>query len=770
MKNCNLLLMLVLLPCLCGLKAQDLETESPIPAIDTTVVNTKEVKNRNVMLSAESSTSPRNLNIGLPFAGDILILENDLPVVYTFWTQMPMTTWRYDNSIGRIGVMSFAEGALTFGKVGYIVTSWDREPGNKFRGYASVNTNNYGSFKYDAAVTGPIGKSGWGYTLALNETYERGSGVNYQFTPYQDRAEFMKAGIMKKYKGGNIKLLYKYASSKTMVGGYSPFIYDGDGKVSTVPGFKPGKDSYIVGDGKFPYYDYNTGERKWGDLDSDEASRTLSHTIYLTGEHRFKNKMKLNYSAMYMASKAALTMQYPVSIGITDPDQRAEGEAYTYHGTDNAYDGPVQLISTQYYPQVKINTFQARAELTKQVKKHNLRGGWTLQYYNAPEICYSGVYYQTVEKNPKILDRYYSMPEWGVNVPVTEGGLLPTTGTGNYTKTTTSKTALYVSDDMVLNNWLSGGIGARLELENTKKVRSPYINEFQNDRALIEHKYKNKLNKVFTANVVAKATRNFGFLADATYNDYAMYYGDYPEGGRDEEGYPKDGAYTTVSKSMQQKVFNAGAGIYWNHGDLFSIVSKVTHINKKNNLASVSVYDKEGNAKTAYPVIYDIQTIGWTTDIITSPFNNFNLHFLFTLQNPQYKNYSYKSSGEIYSYSKNVIPELSKVLIEIDPSYYLFNRDVRLWMSLRYFGKQYGNATNAFTYNGWWESFGGIDYRMSRNVDLKLQVTNIFDQKGVKGSLVGGDQITDVTNYIGRKFVASGIRPRTLEITANFRF
>lgn len=32
------------------------------------VVNTKEVKNRNVMVSAESSTSPRQLNIGLPFA------------------------------------------------------------------------------------------------------------------------------------------------------------------------------------------------------------------------------------------------------------------------------------------------------------------------------------------------------------------------------------------------------------------------------------------------------------------------------------------------------------------------------------------------------------------------------------------------------------------------------------------------------------------------------------------------------------------------------
>lgn len=764
-KNC--LLLMAMLTSFSSLLAQEPDSTQ---AMDSTVVNTKEVKNRNVMLSAESSTSPRNLNIGLPFAGDILILENDLPVVYTFWTQMPMSTWRYDNSIGRIGVMSFAEGALTFGKVGYVVTSWDRDPGNKVRGYASINTNNYGSFRYDMTMTGPISKNGWGFMVSANETYERGSGVNLQYTPYVERAEFFKGGISKKYKSGNVKLLYKYASSKTLSSGYSPFVYEGNGKVSPMPGFKPGKDSYVVANGKFPYYDYNTGERKWGDLDSDEASRTISHTIYLTGEHRFKNKMKLTYSSMFMASKAALTLQYPISIGITDPDQRADGEVYTIHGTDNAYDGPVQLTSAQYYPQVKINTFQARAELTKQVKKHNLRGGLTFQNYNAPEIAYGGVYYQTVEKNPKILDRYYSVPEHGINVPITEGALLPSTGTGSYTKTSTTKTALYVSDDLVVNNWLNGGVGARLELENTKKVRSPYQNEFQNNRPLTEHRYKNKLNKVFTANVVAKATRNFGFLADATYNEYAMYYGDYPENGRDEDGYPIDGAHTTISKDMQQKVLNLGGGVYWNYGDLFSIVSKVTSISKKNNLASLSVYDKAGNAKTAYPIIYDIQTLGWTTDIITSPFQNFNLHLLFTLQNPQYKNYTYKSMGEVYSYNNKVIPELSKVLIEIDPSYYLFNRDVRVWASLRYFGKQYGNTTNAFEYNGWWESFGGIDYRMSRSVDIKAQVTNIFGQNGVKGSLVGGDQITDASSYIGRKFIASGIRPRTFEVTVNCRF
>ena len=131
--------------------------------------------------------------------------------------------------------------------------------------------------------------------------------------------------------------------------------------------------------------------------------------------------------------------------------------------------------------------------------------------------------------------------------------------------------------------------------------------------------------------------------------------------------------------------------------------------------------------------------------------------------------YSYQVFGTTYNYSNNLIPELSKILVEIDPSYYIFNRDVRIWASLRYFGPQNGNPTGAFTYKGWWENFGGIDYHLNRNVDLKLQVVNFLNQTGVKGALVGADQITDASSFVGRKIVAGGIRPRTIELTASFK-
>jgi len=51
--------------------------------------------NRNVMLNASSNSGPREVNIGLPSSvGGITVLENDLPVVYYFWPELPTRTWR----------------------------------------------------------------------------------------------------------------------------------------------------------------------------------------------------------------------------------------------------------------------------------------------------------------------------------------------------------------------------------------------------------------------------------------------------------------------------------------------------------------------------------------------------------------------------------------------------------------------------------------------------------------------------------------------------
>ena len=676
MKNKEVLTLIIAAMSL-SLSAQGQEVKS-----DTTLIATpsnKEVKNRNVMLNAGDSSTPRTLNIGLPFSGDILINENGIPVVYTFWTQIPTTVWRYDSSFGRMGVMSFAEGALTFGKVGNVVNSYDREPGRKMRIFANFRTSSEGNLNYDANLTSPIGKNGWGISLSAHETYNRGSIKNYQFSTYSDRTEIFKGGIFKKYQNGKFSLLYKYAKSKPVTGGYAPYIYRGNGKTEPYGNFKPGKDSYIVGTGLFPYTDWETGNTYFANLEADSVTANISHAMYFNAEHRFKNKMKLTFDAMYMTSKVALTMQYPVSLSIYDDansaiqnsglDRFGQGGYISYYNSNGKrYEGPVQMVSAQYYPQVRINQFLAKAEIVKKYNSHNLRLGSTYMYYNAPVKTNRGTYLQSVEPNPQLLEAHVNLPSEMGGGSVSLGPNI--NGNGSYSKTRYSRFAIYFSDDFELTNWLSGGIGARIETENDKDTHYPYTNTTHNVHKAncVTHNF-NGFNYVWTTNWMAKVTRHFGFVAEATYNRYMKNFWDYAE--KDENG----SAITTSRNDQPQEhyesVLNLGGGVYWNIGQYLNLVSKVTYITKNDIVASEDYYDASGSQRSIYPILYDIKTLGWTTDLM-STFGNFNLHFLFTIQDPKYKNYSYSvpastegGAPKVFGYNNMNIPALSKILIEI---------------------------------------------------------------------------------------------------------
>ncbi|MBL4559364.1 MAG: hypothetical protein JKX79_00115 [Labilibaculum sp.] len=758
--------------------------KSEVQILTTDSIASKKVeKNRNIMLNAETNSGPRNVNIGLPFKGDMIILENNVPVVYYYYPTMPLYSWRKDNSLSRMGLLSFAEGALTLGKVGLAVQSFDRKASSKFKGYATIYGNNFGSTRFDATITGPIGKKGWGYMFSMYQNFSHGNGTNYMFTQWNDKTSMVKGAIQKDYNKGFVRVIYKMVDSKMYLMNYKPLRYLGDGKTESLPNFDLGKDSYILGNGMLPYYDPRTGEAAFADWDDDENSRSISHNIYLNGEHKFNNGWKLTYTSMYQAMKNPFPVSFPLSIGITEFDQRGPADKYYYHGTKNAYEGAVQMTINNNVPQSDNRSVLSRTELTKKVKEHNLRLGLTHFYNKRKYVKYGGMYMHTVEANPQLLDRYYVAAP-GMEINITPNGLMSPKagGYGNVYNDSYNKLALYVSDDFSLTSWIDLSLGARIEHQNKHEVHDASAsNQISSQDLLITKDFKNDWNKVAVASTTVKLTKNFGLIGEFTYNSWVDSYWDYKF--RDPNNNPIDengltssaGGYpnSTLPEKFEQKVVNYGGGIFLNLGAKFSMVSKVTSISKeKNRYTNAKVTNPVDPTETAdfSPVFYDIKTLGWTTDIVTNPIKNFNLHFLITLQKPEYRNFAFGAFGVNYNYEGKIIPELSQTLIEIDPSYSFMGGKMRAWFSLRYFGKQYGNPTNAFTYNSRWENFGGLDYRMSRNVKLKLQVVNFLDQKGVKGAVQGADQVLSDADYIGRPLVAGGIRPRTVELSVDFKF
>jgi len=741
-------------------------------------LNQKEENNRNVMLNAENSTGPRTVNIGLPFRGDLIIAENGVPVVYYFFPTNPMAAWRNDNSLSRMGMLSFEEGALLYGKVGNPVRSFTRDASRRFKGYATIGLSSNGTSRYDMTLTGPLNKNGWGYMFSAYKNFDRGNGINYQFTDWYDNTTMFKVGLQKDYKKGQVKILYKYVDARLVMSNYVPLRYEGEGEFSELDNFDLGKDSYIPGSGLIPYKDAY-GNVGVADLDDDKHNRSISHNLYLVGDHKFDNGWNLDYSALYQDMNSPMSVIFPISTLIDPEANDGIGSQYTIN----------QLI-----PQSECNMFNTRFEFTKNAGNHRLRAGLQYQNYHRVFESLAGSYYMTVEANPRIYAK--NRATGAINYfdgTVESAAAMLGSSNGKLTDDQWSKTAVYFSDDFSVGSRIDLSLGARVEHQNFSTVHDQYnsSNEIISGD-LLEADMNNKFNMVGISNLVYKFTSDFGFLADASYNSAWEMTWDYlrgPDGtpiAAEGNPYPR----TTEQGEIESVVTKYGGGFYYNIGSKLNIVSKVTAIEKTNVSANETTFYNPVDHPLAPavrndfgPEYYDIQTLGWTTDIMAKPFKNFDIHFLVTLQDPKYKNYSIDYAFEpttlygmtvpgsegTYDYSEKQVTGLSKVLLEIDPSYKLYKGKLKAWVSLRYFGKQYGNALNTIEYSPWWESFGGLDYTMSRNVVIQFKVTNFLDQRGIKGDLVNAMQMTQEP-VAGTGVVASAIRPRQYELTIDFKF
>lgn len=84
------------------------------------------------------------------------------------------------------------------------------------------------------------------------------------------------------------------------------------------------------------------------------------------------------------------------------------------------------------------------------------------------------------------------------------------------------------------------------------------------------------------------------------------------------------------------------------------------------------------------------------------------------------------------------------------------------------FSKTYANIKNAYYFNGRWETFGGVDWKVNKYLQLGCTVINFLNQTGAKGSIAGAELVDkeDAAAYNGAWMSGSYIRPFTVEFSA----
>ncbi|EAQ49100.1 hypothetical protein MED217_06841 [Leeuwenhoekiella blandensis MED217] len=704
--------------------------------------NAKESGNRNVMLNAESNTGPREVNIGLPPSiGGITILENNLPVVYWFWPEMSTGTWRQSVGLERTGLLKMDGLANTMGDLGFAVNSYTQKGTKEFKGKAKLSGSHFGWFQGDINVSGPISESGWSYSAGAFVNFDP-STYDLGFNNYADQTQIYRIGLTKHFKEnkGDITFAYKYSNSYSLTN-YAVFEYGPNGEARELDDFTIGRDSYLPRDGRLKFLDMVSGDNYWADMDGQSAT-SEAHNFDIFGNYLMDNGWNFKYSTRLHIAEASLMYSAPISIF-----NAGAGSNFTFADTGEAYTGQVGTQLAMNSPRIPTTTLMGRFSVEKQLGNHDLTFGMLEQYYTVDDYHSNrSFFFQSVEPQPRRLI--------GTNTDV--DGFYNYNVGGEYNNGFENKLSIYGSDSWKVSDRLKLDYGLHLRYHKMKgdhytTPRAAGLVLDEANKQQFDHDWFHVAGKF---NATYNVLNNFGILGSFLYTEENGLLGDY-------SGAP----YPNLTKSKSPL---GGLGVFWNT-DYIQLVSQATYLNKNNYLQRLNLVNPNDDTESVTNTIYyDIQTIGWTTDFVLKPFKGFNLHYLITLQDPVYKKFNFTAFDNEYDYNDNSVQQISKVLMEIDPSYTY--KDWRFWASFRYFSKQYANLTNALYFAERWETFGGINYKYNEHISLGATVVNFLNQRGAKGTINGAELITEPDPYYGRLLTGSYIRPFTVQASVTINF
>lgn len=732
--------------------------------------SSKEEGNRNVMLNASSANGPREIQIGLPSA-DVNVLENGLPVTYATNPHSVNSNWRSDASLSHVGLLKISETAITTGNIGYAVNSFTQLGQEGFHGKLDYKSNHFGLQEFSLNLNGSLGK-GWYYSANMYQDFDPGT-FNIKLTPYQDRTQIYKAALTKLYdKGrGEFTAIYHYSNSHpvyTFATQSAPFIYVGDGSVKEYGKFKLGTTSYLPTDNNIVYRDMRTGELKQTTL--YDASDNHSSEVTLMNTYKWDNGLTWKIIGRYDNAHGAVVYQTPMSLIQVSGNSEYNYVTRGIDGSVTPYTGEYVQTRMSCLNSGDIDELMFTSELSKKFSTSTLRIGLNEWYYNIDYTSNTTMYDQSVPADGGYAVRLYDANKhdyyfYDFNKNASE-----------YYKGHENKLALYITHDWDITPKLNVYYGGRIEWQTlngqnaaVKNANGEYVGRFSDyhigavapDGTVIKPTALDYdwLNYDLTAAVTYKLTNNFGLTGDFTYIVQHPKFENF--------------APATMPNTDKISVPLGRAGIYYNNSWL-SLTSLFSYISKTNNNSTLNL--QHNGEIMAAPLTYDIQTLGWTTDVVAHPFKGFDLHFLFTYQKPTYKKYETSvrfSDGYVGTINAtgNIVAEIPEVLIEIDPSY-MITKDLKIWTSFRYFSKTYANINEAYYFNGHWETFGGVNWQVNKKLSLGCTVVNFLNQTGAKGSIAGAELITkdEAKQYDGHLMTGSYLRPFTVEFSASLQF
>lgn len=708
---------------------------------------------RGVMLNAESASVPRDISIGLPTSDSgASIVEDGVKHSYSF--VKGRYHWAGGNAYSSAKLRSLAESIIKTGDIGIVLESTTKTGGDRLEGAFSFKTSTFGQINLDAAVSGPIRK-GWYYSVGAFVNLDPTS-VNAPGRVFVDNRQIFKAAITKRWTDAEFNIFYKFSLSKDNLGGYSeaPFIYNGDGSVSAIKGYKIGRSCYFPADDHITYMDLMTGELKKGNMGKMDDRRV--HDIVLKGVFNTSSGWLLKGTLHgCLAPENRWAKSVLSGIDKAEGGFLKNGKAVTL-SDGTPYNGDIQNRVVSIVDARSLDV-TALFEAGKKWARHELDLGLELATVHQYDRTSATRMAHTVSADPVRL--YMDGQEtWGHNM------------NSQYVSGYRNVAVVYG-----FHNW---NVTDRFFVKTGVRVRA--LNQSCDGAHNLDGDVSNsKTDGFYLKNGVAKVTNvTLNRLeGHATlYGTYRLAKGLYLMG---------EGFYSLTNKAMSyfkttnvpslRAIGNAmGRGGLMYQNSWMNVTGMVSYITCWNCAATVSVTEQiNGQSETQdYTAQYGMGNLGFNLDGNVH-WGGFNLHLMCTAQDPKYKNYDNTfvfsdGSTKTISYNGKYATGISRLELEIDPSYTY--KDWRFWLSARYFSRQYASRTNLAYFNGRWETFGGVDWNVIKGLKLSLNVVNWLFQTGPKGSIDSVDTISDPADLQGILMAGKYMRPFEVNLSISYKF
>ena len=716
---------------------------------DTTVVKQS---NRNVMLNAESGSAPRIINVGLPesSSGAIVFVDGTkaaqgIPRSYFHWAG--------GNSYRKVGSIPLIESIIRTGEHSSPVNSWTKLGGESFEGLVTARSSTNGLIRLDAWLGGPVkGLKGWYYSTGAYVNYDP-TAVNSPTCPFLDRKQIYQLNLSKRWKSSELDLLYRFSWCGDQVEGLyntAPFIYNGDGSVTEMGKFRMGYDLYFPIDDKVDYMDLRSGKMKRLSLSQYNDRRI--HDLSILWKHRSRSDWDLK-ATLHLVIMPRLN-QVKANLSGTDYVEASRGFTLP-DGTP--YEGYIQnrLAQMEHY---ETNDAELLLQAEKKWKRNELSSGISLIFADQYEAVSSMTIAHTAVASPERI-LLNGQNAWRFNCNAL------------YFDAIKFNESIYIFDKFFISDNFSMLTGLRAKpVQNRIHTAARMNGESKNRRvdgfnladpnlADIHPVTLNGLDYAFSESFNWRFAKGFQAIAEGFFsmtNKTTTYF---------------KGASVPSLKPIGNAQGRAGL-TYVN--SWLSVAGIISYITSWKNASTITVTKVVGGISETIPWVaqYGIGTKGATIDgnIFSG---GFNCHLLFTWQDPRYHNYTNvftfsDGSTQTIDYTDKQVTGISKVMIELDPSYRW--KQWRIWLSGRYFSRRYASRTNFAYFKGRVETFGGLDWEWRKDCKVSLSFVNLLGQGGVKGTIDIADTIDDASALAGYVMAGTFIRPFSVDLSVTYKF